>query len=792
MADGRSSSGPAPAPGDVFVGRRDLFETLVMSPPQDEARIVDLHGIPGSGKTTFLRHVRHRLPEVRPTAVFSIAVSESDGRGAGPADESALALSPAYARFREVLSKLVRDIVKLEEDAGRNVGRAVRNLAEITTALTNAASEAAHLTDDAGPGIMQSQTDLAQIFADCYPLVLGDRPALVVVNNFDHVATGALGPWLLDVVRRLPGTVTVVARTPAAPAVLSPPEAELVERQVPPLTGDDIREMLETCLPGADVTDELVGVVERLSHGNAADVAHAVLRMQQLEGPLEPAVVEARLADPDAVSGAAPGPPAGVRALVPPDLEPVVKGCCVLRSFDAGLLEEFLDRRPGEGADLIAGLQRNLLIEEDEADPRDSRLFRLDALTRERFANEFAKNDLAGWQRANQRAAAQMNAWLAGYEERAGDDQVAYGAWYRYERPDWQAGARDWLHYEARGADTPAARKRSRARFAHHFFDAFFWWGCYVPFPFISDLLDDWERTQDDAEFTSRLRTFVAEYPTGYRKDSRPERWESVFQSLLGVRRLCGLPPSAAKLEGDQRHVGALIQIFLAHTYRYRATADDAERARRYGQAAGYYDAAVDLLRREEGGEWGIAWALFERAELHAEHGGAQAREDWHESARLVPDLGDDELAANLHRLAADVRWPDAPADAFAAHGRAVLHAYFFQARYQSAPDAYTRDFYCEQVDRSVGRLIDHARAGGDVREAVDRLRAPFPWMTAVNAPEVARRCAEDDRPALRSLLPEPPRAEELLHETSAFMEEWGTRIEELGNPDATVEESAW
>jgi hypothetical protein len=198
-------------------------------------------------------------------------------------------------------------------------------------------------------------------------------------------------------------------------------------------------------------------------------------------------------------------------------------------------------------------------------------------------------------------------------------------------------------------------------------------------------------------------------------------------RGLLAVRRLCGLPPSAAKLDGDQRHVGALIQIFLAHTYRYRAAADDAERVRRYGQAAGYYDAAVGLLRQEEGADWGNAWALFERAELHAEHGGAQAREDWHGSAELVPDLGDDELAANLHRLAADVRWPGAPSDAFAAHGRAVLHAYLFQARNQGAPDAYTRDFFCEQVDRAVDRLIAHARAGGDLREAVDGsgLRSP-------------------------------------------------------------------
>ena len=170
----------------------------------------------------------------------------------------------------------------------------------------------------------------------------------------------------------------MVARTPAVPALLSQPEAELIERPVPPLTRDDIREMLETCLPGAGATDELAEVVERLSHGNAVDVAHAVLRMQQLEGPVEPSLVEATLADPRPgpgrrhERGGATGRPAGIWP-VPPGLEPVVKRCCVLRSFDAGLLEEFLDRRPGEGGDLIAGLQRNLLVEEDEADPRDAR-----------------------------------------------------------------------------------------------------------------------------------------------------------------------------------------------------------------------------------------------------------------------------------------------------------------------------------------------------------------------------------------------------------------------------------
>ena len=81
---------------------------------------------------------------------------------------------------------------------------------------------------------------------------------------------------------------------------------------------------------------------------------------------------------------------------------------------------------------------------------------------------------------------------------------------------------------------------------------------------------------------------------------------------------------------------------------------------------------------------------------------------------------------------------------------------------------------------------------GGDLRQAADGLRAPFPWLPAIDDDEIARRCAADDRPALRLLLPEPPRPEELLHETSAFMTDWTTRMEELGNPDATVRESAW
>ena len=175
MPDAPSSSGSAPAPGAVFVGRHDLFETLALSPPEDQARIVDLHGIPGSGKTEFLRQVRHRLPEVRPTAVFSIAVSESDGRGAG-ADESARGLARRTPAFARCCPSWCATSSSSRRTRGGTWDARCATWATSRRALAGAAGEAGHLTDDAGPGIVQSQTDLSQTFADCYPLVLG-RPA---------------------------------------------------------------------------------------------------------------------------------------------------------------------------------------------------------------------------------------------------------------------------------------------------------------------------------------------------------------------------------------------------------------------------------------------------------------------------------------------------------------------------------------------------------------------------------------------------------------------------------------
>ena len=810
---------PLPRPAEIFVGRGDLIRALAEMTPE-HTRTVDVHGIAGSGKTKFLLHACQRLAEPEHTTVLTIPLGEADQRGAseigGPRE-----LSEAYARFREVLSRLVEDVLQVERRAGRPVSRAQEHMQAVKSWLVHAARAANPLetSEDveelfgrsrtAGAGdnavtddgwltrqddIIQTRETLAAEFAAGFALVLQDRQAIVTIDDFEYVAEGTVGRWLLDVTRRLARTLTLLARTPTAP-VLGQPGADLISFGLPPLTTEDIREVLETCLPGGSVDSGLVEVVERFSDGHAHSVGLAADLLQSLDpSEREPAAVDRRLADlPPELEARHADLVTAILDSEGPEIAGVVKACCTLRSFDADLLEAVLDREAGPGADLVAELQRYTFIE-PVSDPRGG-FFRVHEFIRSELDRRFEEEEPGAWRQRHRRAAAHLASWLNDYEEGLTGDGGAYGVWYRYEQPDWQAGVREWLYHEARGAGgTDADRRRSRLRFARIVLDAFWWWGCYIRFPFISDLLDDWRRTQDDGDWVRHLTALVDAYPTGYKKDPEPERWRTVRSSLLELRSLCGIPMDPEGLDEDQRHVHGISGMFLAHSWRYSAGSDERERSLGYEKAAEHYDEAVRVFRDDDAEEWDLAWALFERAELHVEHGGKQGSQDWREAARLAESLKDDELAANLHRLAADAVWPGSPFDAFAAHGRAVLSAYLFQGRYQGMryrPDQYTRAFYFEQVDRAVHRLIDHARAGGDVREAVRGLQAALPAAGALTE-DPAALCSAEDRPGLALLFPAPPAPEDLGLEESAFMTRWVGEVYKLGEPPTSAEDSVW
>src|SRR5262245_17120652 len=382
----------------------------------------------------------------------------------------------------------------------------------------------------------------------------------------------------------------------------------------------------------------------------------------------------------------------------------------------------------------------------------------------------------------HQRAASHDYQLLSAEEPELEKAARRYEGWYRYEKPEWQATLREWLYHQGEAARTDHEKERARLQFVHIFLDAFWWYGCYIDFPFCRDLIADWERERhDDSTWVADLRRFIDAYALGWRKQGAPG-WVEVEAALIAIRRECGVTGSAESLRGfDARHTRGLIDNFLAHACRYRAYENDAERDKLYKRAVGYYDDARQVF--EKGSEsWELAWTLFETAELHSDNGElATARPMWQEAVAVALDENDFELKANLHRLCADIRWQEGDTtEAFAAQARAVLHAYLFQSMTPAhRPDAYTVAFYREQVERVFERLTELEAPALSI--AVENLSEPF--GTSASADAVAGAVGGADPYALAgTLFPAEPQGDEILSTSSPLTDRIDLLAEQLGS----------
>ena len=593
---------------------------------------------------------------------------------------------------------------------------------------------------------------------------------LLTLDEFDGIPPGPLRTWVLELVDALDSALIVVPRLPN----VTPPE-RAVDIPLGRLSREEIREFAEQCLPMHELSDWLIARVEEATDGHPEAVCLAMELLQRVDAPDTAALV--------AELGTLPPDLAQKRAHMVENIigrdgreaEQLLRDCSILRKFDRAML----GRVVGPDGD-IDRLRRYSFVEE-ASDPRAG-FFRLHPSVRRELAHRLEKLDRERFLRLHRLAAEYCAEWISEYEEEEEVDPTShsYESWYRYEDPSWQAAKREWLFHQTRASSSgKGERELGRLRFARVFLDAFWWWGCYLDFPFCRTLLEDWRATQADRDWTTAFTQLLDAYPPGFEKEKEPHdwregelpRWDAVRAALLELREACGLTghPRAFK-DPERRHTRALIDNFLAHAARYGSSDEAAYRA-----AVAHYDEAVELFEVDDD-LWDTAWTRLERSELHLEHGRLdEARTDWEYTAELIPVLEDEELAANLHRLAADahVRAGDAEA-AFAAQARAVLHAYLFQRR-PHPPDEYTLTFYGEQVARAVERLVKHARSGGDAARAAELLTAPFPNRPDLPAADdLAALCAKADLQALSAaLFPDPPLVKELHHQSSKFLQRW-------------------
>ena len=153
----------------------------------------------------------------------------------------------------------------------------------------------------------------------------------------------------------------------------------------------------------------------------------------------------------------------------------------------------------------------------------------------------------------------------------------------------------------------------------------------------------------------------------------------------------------------------------------------------------------------------------------------------WQEAVAAALDEDDFELTANLHRLCADIRWHEGNKDeAFAAHARAVLHAYLFQSMTPShRPDAYTVAFYLEHVERVFERLSELEAPALSV--AVEKLCEPFGTTTSADAVAEAVEAANPYALA-GTLFPAAPQGDEILSTRSPLTDRIDLLAEQLGD----------
>lgn len=272
----------------------------------------------------------------------------------------------------------------------------------------------------------------------------------------------------------------------------------------------------------------------------------------------------------------------------------------------------------------------------------------------------------------------------------------SYASWYRYESSQWQDAKDSWLYYLGHLGDTGSAL----LAFLRAYFDAFWWWGCYLDFDYCNQLIKEWRERETSPAGREVLRcvhAFQASYPKET-EDRRAPTWPMVDTALTRLLQLAGLQREAAQLEDEEhRHIRALVDILLAEVQRFGY--GERERAARLYAEAG-------RLFEMDGDGWDLAWLLYHFADMNVERGEMDTALD---QLKRALDLGkseqDPEVVAQACRAQGDIFLALGDAErAGKSYTLAAFHAFRFQAD-PEPPDPYTVRFYTQTCERIFSRL---------------------------------------------------------------------------------------
>ncbi len=378
-----------------------------------------------------------------------------------------------------------------------------------------------------------------------------------------------------------------------------------------------------------------------------------------------------------------------------------------------------------------AGLVEALQIKARDDDPAAGERF-----TIHRTIGEYLRQKLepAEARALHLRVAEYYREQLRERDEKYQSSTSDYRRWYRYEDIDWQDCKDNWLFHMQRAGEYEAVV----FAFLIAWFDAFWWWGCFLEFGFCDQLLREWRLRAQRPESERGLRQ-LAEFKNAYPKETENRRggdWKTVTTVLTEVRQRMALDGEPAGIEeASKRHLRGLTSLFLAEAERFGRTDPAAAQA--------WYRDALALFQRN-GDDWDSAWTLYHLADCLAENGRhAEADALCAQAIVLAQQEEDPEVQALIACVQADAalaRFDDA--DAARHLHEAVCDAYRFQVDPQN-PDPYTIRFYPLVADRVAARLLRlHAQDARRATTIASTLHAV--WHPGEISPDFAARFASD------------------------------------------------
>ncbi|WP_028660076.1 hypothetical protein [Nocardioides insulae] len=724
----------------LIVAEPRLLENILAKDTGD-LRVEVLSGILGSGKTSMLRYLEGSGGSRRAVRVL-LEDFDPGHPGERGEDASVGAVQGSFHQFARLLQHLIGELRPEERDELSVAARDARH-----SQVTNAKVADLQATFDE---LKENKALAPQALADAWRRAAGTlgeefvrrwktatttTPCLLLLDNFHAIADQEIGGWLTaQVFPALTGTVVVLTEDSGGSIRALPTNARVAE--IHNFDRKTVGRWLAQEVVDEPVPEDIVRSVHEVSQGHPATLS---LVRELLWGPDVGSLDDRRellrnLPDQFVERGAVLA-----ERLVERQgddlMRRALQAAAVPRHLDVDLLHHLLGGNELERRNVIDVFRRLARYSFVEDLSGNGSRIRLHSFIRRGLLDRMATFDIPAFKDLNERAADYYAAMLQDEE----DTKHPYTSAFVYEDPDWQVKKREWLVHRGQAA-RPTKRREALVDFSKMFLDAFWWWGNYIHFDFCDQLVADLQHLVEHhrgptervaapggawpqlAQLHEALRRILTCYPL---RSVKPQQaaWGGVRESLLVVAEVCGLSmrmgrPHSDGLDKYEQEVAAMLNVLLAHTYRYEeGEGEDADR---------YYEAARALFTG-----WSQPWALFEWADMHLEQGKLSEVEDLRkESAELVQPPGDplddpdEELIANLHRLRADQRFLAGQLDAAAtSYGRAVLHAYLSHRSgprpgdpQSGSPDEYTLQFYVDIRARALRRVSEVNESRGEER----------------------------------------------------------------------------